>query len=142
MNTTGLYKNVPYGLLLIRIGLGIMMMLHGWPKIEGGSEKWVAIGGGMKSFGIDFIPGFWGFMAAVGEFVGGLLLLTGLLFRISLLALLSVMLVAIRVHVAGEDGFGGISHPLELAIIFFGLLFTGPGAFSLDAYIKKVIKRG
>lgn len=33
----GKYRNT--GLLIIRIGLGVMMMLHGYPKLLGGPEN-------------------------------------------------------------------------------------------------------
>lgn len=126
------YPKRDLGLLLLRIALGIMFMLHGWPKITGGSEKWTAIGGSMESFGINFFPGFWGFMAAFSEFFGGFLFILGLFFRPVNLMLFITMMVATAKHVTAGDGFGGYSHALEAGILFFSLLFIGPGRFSLD----------
>jgi putative oxidoreductase len=127
------YPNRDLGLLLLRIALGIMFMLHGWPKIAGGGEKWTAIGGSMSSFGIEFMPGFWGFMAAFTEFFGGFLFIIGLFFRPVNLLLLLTMIVATAKHAAAGDGFIGYSHALEAGILFFSLLFIGPGRYSLDA---------
>ena len=126
------YPNRDLGLLILRIGIGIMFMLHGWPKISGGTEKWNALGGSMESFGIDFFPGFWGFMAAFAEFFGGLLLLVGLFFRPVALLLFFTMLVATAKHLSGGDDFGGYSHALESGILFLSLFFIGPGKYSLD----------
>ena len=126
------YPNYHTGLLLLRIGIGIMFMIHGFPKITGGVEKWTALGGSMSSFGIDFLPGFWGFMAAFAEFFGGLLIALGLFFRPAVLLLIITMIVATAKHASAGDGFGGYSHALESAIWFLGLLFTGPGKYSLD----------
>lgn len=60
-SSLGNYKNT--GLLIIRIGLGIMFMMHGYPKLLGGPDKWEAVGGAMKHTGITFFPTFWGLMA-------------------------------------------------------------------------------
>ncbi|MFD2514867.1 DoxX family protein [Pontibacter locisalis] len=127
------YKN--FGLLLLRIGIGIMFILHGWPKLAGGPERWEAIGQNMELVGIDFAPVFWGFMAGFAEAVGGALLMLGLLFRPACLLLLFTMIIATIRHVVAGDGFGGYSHALEAAILFFSLFFIGPGKYSLDRKI-------
>lgn len=124
------YKNT--GLLLLRIGIGIMFMLHGWPKMEGGPEQWAKIGANMQLLGIDFMPELWGFMAAFAEVVGGALLVLGLFFRPTLILLIITMLVAALRHISAGDGFISYSHSLEAAILFFALLFIGPGRYSLD----------
>ncbi|WP_299824127.1 DoxX family protein [uncultured Pontibacter sp.] len=124
------YKNL--GLLLLRTGIGFMFILHGWPKMIGGPERWEAIGSNMALVGADFLPVFWGFMAAFAETVGGTLLMLGLLFRPVCVLLFATMLVATMKHVTGGDGFGGYSHALEAAILFFSLYFIGPGKYSLD----------
>ncbi|RYD71688.1 MAG: DoxX family protein [Sphingobacteriales bacterium] len=124
------------GLLLLRIGIGIMFMIHGYPKIMGGVEKWTALGNNLGSLNMG-IPVFWGFMAAFAEFFGGLLLIFGLFFRFINLLLLITMLVAVAKHVEGGDGFSGYSHAAESAILFFSLMFIGPGRFSIDQNLNK-----
>jgi len=126
------YPKLHLGLLLMRIGLGIMFVLHGWPKISGGPERWAGVGGAMVNWGIDFAPTFWGFMASISEFGGGILLLTGLFFRPTCVLLFITMLVATTMHLKNGDPFTDYSHALELAIVFFSLCFTGPGRFSLN----------
>jgi putative oxidoreductase len=42
------------------------------------------------------------------------------------------MIVATLMHVGIGDPFGKYSHALESAILFFSLLFIGPGTISLD----------
>jgi len=126
------YKHKSFGLLLLRIGIGTMFFLHGWPKLSGGTATWEKIGQNMELLGIGFLPVFWGFMAAFAEAIGGLLLALGLLFRPVCLLLLITMVVATTKHVTAGDGFGGYSHALEAAILFLSLLFIGPGKYSLD----------
>lgn len=121
------------GILFMRVGLGFMFVLHGWPKLAGGPEKWEQLGGAMGTLGINFAPTFWGFMAAITEFGGGILLALGLLTRPVLVGLIITMFVAAWMHFTKGDPFPRIAHPTELGITFAGLLLLGPGRFSIDA---------
>jgi putative oxidoreductase len=127
----GKYRNT--GLLIIRVGLGIMMMVHGFPKLAGGVAMWTKIGGNMSVVGIDFFPLGWGFMAAATESVGGLFLLLGLFFRPAALLLLFTMIIASLVHLSDpKQGLMDASHAIELGVVFLGLVFIGPGKYSID----------
>jgi putative oxidoreductase len=125
------------GLFVLRMGLGIMFLYHGWPKIVGGPTVWTALGGAIGTFGIAFWPGFWGFMAAVAEFVGALALICGLFFRTFCTLMLITMIVAAAMHLHKGDGLGLASHAIELGIVFLSLIFIGPGRLSLQALIWK-----
>lgn len=122
-----------HGLLFLRVGLGMMFVVHGWPKLVGGPEKWEKVGGAMATLGLDFAPQFWGFMAAITEVGGGLLLALGLMTRPVLIGLIFTMVVATWMHISKDSGFPKISHPLKTAIMFIGLFIMGPGKFSIDA---------
>ncbi len=127
----GRYRNT--GLLTLRVGLGIMMIIHGFPKVMGGPDKWIGIGGSMKLIGIDFLPVFWGFMAAATECFGGFLLVIGLFFRPVNILLLFTMIIAALVHFSDpKQGLKEASHAIELAIVFFSLIFIGAGKYSVD----------
>jgi len=130
LSSLGQYKD--FGLLLLRVGLGAMFIMHGYPKLLGGPEKWEAIGGAMKSMNITFFPVFWGFMAGMVETFGGIFLIVGLFFRPATVLLAFVMLTATLTHLGRGDGLGGASHAIELGIVFIGLLFVGPGKYSVD----------
>ena len=123
------------GLLILRVGVGLMFMGHGCPKIFGGPEKWEALGGAMKSVGIGFAPTFWGFMAAFSEFVGGALLALGLLTLPACALLLVTMVVATAMHLGKGDPFTQYSHGLEAAILFLSLILIGPGKYAVDSLI-------
>lgn len=133
----GLSKYKDFGLLVMRIGLGAIMIWRGIPKLTGGPAGWEKLGGSMANFGITFAPTFWGFMGAVGEGLGGLLLLLGLFFRPATVLLVCTMIVAAMVHLkmpAGSPmaGFAGASHAIELGIVFLSLFIIGPGRYSID----------
>lgn len=135
MNTalfSGLGKYQSLGLLLMRLGLGTAFILYGYPKISGGSEMWKGIGGAMGHLGVTAYPMAWGFAAACAEFGGGILLILGLFFRPATLLLLAVMTVATVHHWAAGDAINVMLHPIELASVFLGLFFVGPGRYSID----------
>lgn len=126
----GKYRNT--GLLLLRLGLGVMFIIHGFPKLAGGPAGWTGLGGSMKVIGIDFLPVFWGFMAAATETFGGFLLIVGLFYRPACMLLVFTMIIAALVHFGKGDGLQGASHAIELGIVFFSLIFIGPGKYSVD----------
>ena len=119
------------GLLILRIGIGAMFVGHGWPKLVGGPAKWEALGRAVADLGVDLAPTFFGFMAAIAEFGGGLMLAAGVLWQPALALLLCTMLVATTKHLREGDGFGTASHAAEAAILFLALLFIGPGRYRL-----------
>jgi putative oxidoreductase len=126
----GNYRN--FGLLIIRVGLGLMFIYHGLPKLTGGVDSWRAIGGAMANVGITFLPVFWGFMAAATEAIGGVLIILGLAFRPVCLMLVINLTVAALFHFHKGDGWMGASHAVEDAVMFAGLIFVGPGKYSVD----------
>ena len=126
----GNYKN--FGLLIIRIGLGIMFIYHGFPKLMGGVKSWEGVGAAMKYVGIHFLPVVWGLLSAVVETFGGFLLIIGLAFRPVCLLLVINLIVAALTHFGKGDGISGAAHAIEDAVMFAGLLFVGPGKYSVD----------
>jgi putative oxidoreductase len=126
----GKYRNA--GLLITRIGLGILFMMHGYPKLLGGAKEWENIGGAMKFVGIDFLPVVWGLLAGVTETFGGFLILLGLAFRPVCLLLTFTMAIATTMHLNNNEGIMGASQAIEMGLVFLGLTFVGPGTFSID----------
>lgn len=129
------------GLLILRSGLGLMLIFHGYPKIFGGPEMWQEVGSAMQSIGITFLPAAFGFLAGITEFFGGIFLILGLFFRPTLGFLICVMAVATATHIANGDPFALVSQPIELAIVFISLLFLGPGKYSLKHRLNKPRRR-
>ncbi|UYZ64248.1 DoxX family protein [Hymenobacter weizhouensis] len=135
------YRTHDVGLLLLRVGIGTMFTMHGYPKLFSGPEAWAQLGGVMKLVGLDFAPVFWGFLAAVAETVGGQLLALGLFFRVACALLLGTMIMATVMHVSTSADFQGYSHALESAFLFLGLLFAGPGKYSIDQLLFPAPRR-
>jgi putative oxidoreductase len=121
------------GLLIIRAGVGIsFIFIHGLSKLTGGPERWAGIGKAMSNLGIDFMPAFWGFMAAFAETFGAVFLILGLFYRPAAFMLAFTMFVAMMTHLAKLDPWNRVGYPMELMFVFIGLLLIGPGRFSLD----------
>ncbi len=120
------------GLLILRLGVGAMMIVHGFPKLKSGPEGWHKLVESMGIFGIHDFPTFWGFMAAFAEGIGGLLFLVGFMFRPACLLMLMTMLVAVAHHMKGGDSLQIASHAIELGVLFIAMFLIGPGRYSID----------
>ena len=132
MILTFLDKHRDIGLLILRIGFGLLFLYHGLPKLFGGPEKWEKLGGAMATFGITFIPAFWGFIAAISEALGGLCRILGLFLRPAFILLTITMVVAAASHLGRGAELWGAAHALKAGIVFLSLILIGPGKYSLD----------
>jgi putative oxidoreductase len=121
---------------ILRVGIGLMFIAHGVPKLLGGPPMWTQLGGAMQNFGIAFAPAAWGLAAALAEAVGGLALALGFGTRLAAAALLATMIVASGLHLAQGEGFAGASHALEDGVVFLAFLIAGPGRHSLDEHLR------
>ena len=70
-------------------------------------------------------------MAGFSECIGGLFLALGLFTPIACFLMLNVMIIATIMHLKMGDPFQKYSHALELGILFFALIFIGPGKYAL-----------
>ena len=128
-----LEKAKPVALLLLRCGLGVIFIYHGWPKLFGNPQPV------LDFFGRIGFPPFLGYVAGVLEFFGGILLIAGLFTRVAGLLLAIEMCVAIwKVHLGkGVLAVDQYQFPLALAVAAFLLATTGAGLISLDKAIFK-----
>lgn len=125
------------GLLVVRVLIGILFVVHGIPKLFGGIDVWNFVGSSMGFLGIKGGYAFWGLMAALAEFGGGILLIIGLFVRPASVFLFLTMIVAIVFHFAKKDSFDVSSHAMEDAAIFICFIITGGGEFSLDTMLTR-----
>jgi len=120
----------PCGALLMRLSLGGIMAYHGYGK--------VVPHGALNHYG-HFImtlglPYWLGYVSAYTAFVGGMLLIIGLLTRFAAFAISINMLVAF--FTVGIHQLFGVAHFIvALFAIAVMLLFYGAGALALDRKI-------
>lgn len=132
-------RSIDWGLFVIRVGIGLFFAIaHGLPKLMAGPDNWESLGKAIGALGVPVVaPMAFGLIAALTEFLGGLLIAAGLFTRYAAALLLGTMIVASATKVA--DGippfteFGRVAaHPMEMAVVFLGLLLAGPGRLALQ----------
>ena len=121
----------PFGLLVLRVVLGAVLIAHGEGKLFGGLHPHTAF---VAALGMS---AWMGYLSAGTEFFGGILLVAGLFTRFVGIAVTIEMLVAIfKVHLKngliGGPGHEGYQLPLLVCAIAFSLVSLGAGSISLD----------
>lgn len=134
------------GLLILRVGIGAMIAIgHGLPKLRNWGdavENWKTP---------DFILISWmsapvSFAALIfAELICGILLVLGLVTRVSALIIGFAMAIAAFHHHAADPFFIGGGAAKEPAVLYLvsclALLVIGAGAYSVDALLYKGQRR-
>ncbi len=123
-------QTAPYGLLALRVALGLMWIAHGLLKVV-----------------VFTVPGFAGFLGSLGlppalalpiivaEIGGGVLILAGIYGRHVSVLLLPIMLGALMVHLPNGWVFsapkGGWEYPAFLIVASIAHALAGDGALAL-----------
>ena len=123
-----------YGLAVVRIITGILLICHGWETFD--AEK-------MKMYTGWFTErkytnaAAWAYTGKIAELLAGACFFFGIFTRLASVAAIAAF--AGIIFLLGDKGkiFEGDQHPflfILLALVFF---FTGPGALSLDRVVFK-----
>ncbi|RYU89248.1 DoxX family protein [Mucilaginibacter terrigena] len=131
-------RNINIGLLVLRIGIGSMFILHGWPKLQGGIAGWERLGNNMQYIGISFLPAFWGFMAMAAELVGGICLVLGVGVRVASALMLFTMFVAAAGNLSQGYGLEGVVEITEVSSALFMLLIVGAGQWTVLDAVRRI----
>jgi len=123
-------------LLAIRLVMGPMLAYHGYKKIDGGVEKFVAT---VDRLGFP-LPELLARATIAIELVGGICLAAGLLTRLwGALATVQFLLIVTKVKwavgVFGQPGRGGFELDLLYAVTASALLLAGPGLVAVDHWL-------
>lgn len=129
-----------YGIVPLRVALGIIFIGHGAQKAFGLFD-----GPGIDAFaqmlaGLGLQPPLLhAYLAAYTELIGGLLLFLGMYTRFAALGIAGTMVVAIiTVHLSGGlfAQNNGFEYPLTILTACIALMGTGAGPLSVDAVWK------
>ena len=126
----GKYREM--GLLLMRVGLGVLFIILTGPVLFGGPARWANFGGAIKNLGLHSHYQIWGFIGALLGSLGGILMILGLFLRPAVLLVLTITFVHLLGVLEGVGSFRVNLAAVELAVILAGLLFVGPGKYSVD----------
>src|SRR5579862_5237082 len=117
-----------WAVLALRIALGAVLIVHGWPKIKDLKQN-------AKNFeGMGFRPGnLFGSAAAFLEFFGGIALLFGLfVLPVSILFILEFVVILLWRFAKKMPFVGGWEIDLLILAGLIVLFSLGGGAWSLD----------
>lgn len=138
--SSGVTRELNFELLIMRIACAMPFLFHGSAILFG------AFGGpGPKAFAAFMhAPEAVGYLVGLAQFAGGLAILLGAFLRIGAVCVMIVMLGAISlVHLPhGYDiGHGGMEYALTEFLLSAGLLFAGPGKYSLASLLPGPLRK-
>lgn len=126
-------NSVNIALLILRVGVAVMMLVHGIPKLQ------------MLFSGDIQFPGVMGMsptislaMAVFAEVVCSVLLLIGLFTRVTVIPLIITMLTAVFL-IHGGDPFAKQELGIHYLIVYIALFMLGGGRYSFDAIIQNYL---
>ena len=139
MGTYADLSTMSFGLLVLRVVVGLIMAAHGAQKLLGWFGGYGLRGTGEFFVQLGFQPGpAFAAAASISEIVSGLLVTLGFLGPIGPALMISVMIVA-AMTVHWEHGLFAANNGIELPLLYgasaFALALTGFGQYSLDSVL-------
>jgi putative oxidoreductase len=132
---TDIFTSSSLALLILRVGTGIVFIPHGYPKMSGrgNQEKHsrASLTQSIAQLGLPF-PYATAIVVGTIEFIGGWMLIAGLLTKWVALAEAFVMLVAAGKLFFQKSFVDGADFPFSLLVSTLALALLGGGALSLD----------
>jgi putative oxidoreductase len=130
------FARQPFLFLVLRIGLGILLLLKGFSFLSNSSQLEELILQSRFKTGSAFLVSY----IAFAHLFGGVFIIIGLLTRWVVALQLPILIGAVFFVNIGKDVFG-IGSEFWLAILVLALLILflvkGAGTLSIDEYIKK-----
>jgi putative oxidoreductase len=117
----------------VRAALGAIFIVHSLKKFEPGWQDWLVNSAGL--------PPEMQFPIALAELIGGILLIAGVLTRITGVVF-SVILLGAIFHIRWENGFfvsqGGWEWDLIMLATSLLIIAAGPGRISISRLVRKI----
>ncbi len=117
-------------LLLIRVGLALVFLAHGWAKITDISST-------IGFFASLQVPAFLAYVVAYGEFIGGLLMLLGVGTGWAGVLLAAIMVGAIALVKLSKGFVGGYEFDLMLFLSAIAISLAGAGQYTVKYLFRK-----
>jgi putative oxidoreductase len=128
-NNNNFWTNSDLGLLIIRVTLGGIIFFHGFHKLTHSLDEQI---GDLVSGGL---PGQLIYFVYVSEVLAPVLIVLGVLTRLSSLSIIATMIVIFYVlpFPVGLDAHGALTIESQLFFLLLpiALFFTGPGRYTL-----------
>ncbi len=121
---------VNFGILVLRLALGISMVYHGYVKLLSGAAGLYKVGAMLAPLGVSGYFEVFGALSAFSELLGGILLALGLFTRLGSLLLAGVLFTATILHI--DAGFFAWDYPSQMGFAALAIFFMGGGRYSVD----------
>src|SRR5690606_13041650 len=123
--------SVDLALLIARVGIGVLMLVHGISKIPMLSQSPIQF---YDFMGLGDQVSLW--LALFAEIGCSILIIFGFATRLAVIPLIITMFVAVFI-IHAEDPFVKQEMGLHYILIYVMLLLTGAGKYSIDYLISK-----
>lgn len=116
----------------LRASIGAIFIVHSLKKFDPSWQEWlISIG----------IPPEMQLPIALAEFIGGVLLIAGVLTRVTG-SIFTVILLGAIFHIRWENGFfvskGGWEWDLVMLAVVLAIIVAGPGRISISHLVKRI----
>jgi putative oxidoreductase len=116
----------------LRASIGVIFIVHSLKKFDSSWQEWlVSIG----------MPPEMQLPIALAEFIGGILLIVGVLTRVTG-SIFAVIILGAIFHIRWENGFfisqGGWEWDLVMLSVVLAIIAVGPGRISISHIAKKI----
>lgn len=132
LNVPRLPQSIDAGILILRVGIAVLMLVHGLPKqtmlLSGGPIQFPPVLGLTPELSLG--------LAVFAEVFCSILVLVGFGTRLAVIPLIITMLVAVFL-IHGADPFANKELGLHYILGYVLLLITGSGRYSVDKLIQR-----
>lgn len=122
-------SNIDLALLLIRVGLALVFIAHGWEKINTMEDV-------VSYFATLKLSAFWAYLVAYVELIGGISMLLGIFTGWAGVLLAANMVGAIAIVKLTQGFIGGYEFDLMLFLAAIAISLAGPGHYTVLRYFK------
>ena len=129
-------RKTNFGLLIMRLGLAAALLIHGLPKLIGGSHAWQSVGTMLAFINVGVPPSILGLAVLLIEALGAVSLLFGYFFRIACMVL--CILFGLYFFNYFSIGYNTLMlWSIGIASVFLGLFLAGPGRYAFTVKLEK-----
>ena len=120
----------------MRLGLAAVLLIHSLPKLFAGSHSWQSVGTTLGFINVGLPVAVLGFTMLLLEALGAVSLIFGYFFRIACI----ILFIIFGLYFFNYFSIGYQTLMLwsaGLAAVFFGLIYVGPGRYSIAVKLEK-----
>ena len=120
----------------MRLGLAAVLLIHSLPKLFAGSHSWQSVGTTLGFINVGLPVAVLGFSMLFLETLGAVSFMFGYYFRIACIMLFIIFgLYFFNYFSIGYQTL--MLWSAGLAAVFFGLIYVGPGRYSIAVKLEK-----